>query len=212
MIWLVPIPFDVGIQCPFLCEKISHGEFPQFLAPTRFLLLPPPLLSESMMNVTGTIVNYYIHCRRQCWLFGHGMNFEDDSEDVHIGRILHEIRSESTKDAEILMDGIRMDQITAEYVLEMKKSDADIEAARWQTLYYLYVLKQKGIVRKGKIQFIERNKQVNKTVELELDDDNERGIVTLVADIKSLLEQEAPPEPIHAKTCDRCAYYSYCYV
>ena len=164
------------------------------------------------MNVTGTIVNYYIHCRRQCWLFGHGMNFEDDSEDVHIGRILHEIRSESTKDAEILMDGIRMDQITAEYVLEMKKSDADIEAARWQTLYYLYVLKQKGIVRKGKIQFIERNKQVNKTVELELDDDNERGIMTLIVDIKSLLEQEAPPEPIHAKTCDRCAYYSYCYV
>jgi CRISPR-associated exonuclease Cas4 len=140
------------------------------------------------------------------------MNFEDDSEDVHIGRILHEIRSEITKNAEVLMDGIRMDQITAEYVLEMKKSDADIEAARWQTLYYLYVLKLKGIVRKGKIQFTERNKQAYKTVELELDEEHERGVVTLIEDIKSFLEQEVPPEPIQAKTCDRCAYYSYCYI
>lgn len=164
------------------------------------------------MNVTGTIVNYYIHCRRQCWLFGHGMGFEDDSEDVHVGRILHEILSETTKNSEVMMDGIRMDQITAEYVIEMKKSDADVEATRWQTLYYLYVLKQKGIIRKGKIQFVERNKQASKTVELELDAAYERGVVTLIEDITKFLEQKTPPAPIQTRICDRCAYYGYCYV
>jgi CRISPR-associated exonuclease Cas4 len=33
--------------------------------------------------LTGTVVNYYTHCRRQCWLFYHQINLEDNSEDVH---------------------------------------------------------------------------------------------------------------------------------
>ncbi len=164
------------------------------------------------MNVNGTIVNYYTHCKRQCWLFAHGMDFEDDSEEVQIGRVLHEIRSESKKNTEVMIDGIKVDQITATHVLEVKKSDADVEAARWQTLYYLYILKQKGIIKDGKIQFMERNKQENKAIELTLDDDHERRMEEMIKEIGEFLETETPPKPISSKSCKRCAYYDYCYV
>lgn len=80
------------------------------------------------MRITGTMVNYYIHCKRQCWLFAHKMNFEDDSEDVRTGRVLHEIRSEGRNNTEIQIEGIKVDKMTEEYVVELKKSDADVEA------------------------------------------------------------------------------------
>ena len=44
--------------------------------------------------ITGTLVNYYHHCKRQCWLFYNKINLEDNSEDVRIGRVLHEIKNE----------------------------------------------------------------------------------------------------------------------
>ena len=164
------------------------------------------------MRMTGTIVNYYIHCKRQCWLFAHNMNFEDDSEDVHIGRVLHEIRSEGRNDTEVSIEGIKVDKLTEEYVIELKKSDADVEATRWQTLYYLYVLKQKGLERKGRLEFIERNKQTSKTVELELDSITEGNLINLLEKVEQYLQQDKPGEAIYTKKCERCAYYAYCYI
>lgn len=164
------------------------------------------------MRITGTIVNYYIHCRRQCWLFAHKMNFEDDSEDVRIGRILHELRSEGRNNTEIQIEGIKVDKLTDEYVVELKKSDADVEATKWQTLYYLYVLKQKGIERKGRLEFLERNKQSSKTVELELDRQTEEKLKILIKEVEKYLEQDKPNGAVYEKKCDRCAYYVYCYI
>lgn len=164
------------------------------------------------MRMTGTIVNYYVHCRRQCWLFAHKMNFEDDSEDVRIGRILHEVRSEGRNNTELQIEGIKVDRLTDEYVIELKKSDADIEATKWQTLYYLYVLKQKGLVRKGRLEFIERTKQDKKTVELVMDSLTEQKLIALLEEIEQHLQQEKPDYAVYTKKCERCAYYAYCYI
>ncbi|HZK84850.1 MAG TPA: CRISPR-associated protein Cas4 [Desulfosporosinus sp.] len=164
------------------------------------------------MRITGTIVNYFIHCKRQCWLFAHKMNFEDDSEDVRIGRILHEVRSEGRNNTEIQIEGIKVDKMTEEYVIELKKSDADVEATKWQTLYYLYMLKQKGIDRKGRLEFLERKKQTCKTVELELDSLTEVKLMGMLEEVEQYLSQDKPDEAIYGKKCDRCAYYAYCYI
>lgn len=164
------------------------------------------------MRVTGTIVNYFIHCKRQCWLFAHKMNFEDDSEDVRIGRILHEIRSEGRNNTEIQIEGIKVDKMTEDYVIELKKSDADVEATKWQTLYYLYMLKQKGIDRKGRLEFLERKKQTCKTIEIELNSLTEVKLIGLLEEIEQYLSHDKPAEAIYAKKCERCAYYAYCYI
>ncbi len=44
------------------------------------------LVREEIMKVNGTLINYYFHCKRQCWLHGNRVNLEDNSEDVKIGK------------------------------------------------------------------------------------------------------------------------------
>lgn len=125
------------------------------------------------MKVTGTLINYYFHCKRQCWLHGNRINLEDNSEDVRIGKLLHELKYEGKKNTEIAIDSVKIDKITDEYLVEMKKSDADTVATKWQTLLYLKVLKDKGVEKKGKIEYVEKNKQDKKVVIVELTEEDE---------------------------------------
>ena len=160
------------------------------------------------MRVNGTLINYYFHCKRQCYLHGNRLNLEDNSEQVQIGKAYHEEKLKG-KNTEIELDHIKLDKLTNEYLTEVKKSDADPEAAKWQLLYYLKVLKEKGIERKGRLEFIEKkkeNKKVELTAELELELDR------YIREIEMLLVQEQVPEAISKPKCKKCAYYEYCYV
>lgn len=163
------------------------------------------------MKVNGTLINYYFHCRRQCYLHGNRMNMEDNSEDVKIGKVIHEIKSEQNKETEISIENIKIDKITSQYVTEIKKSDADVEASKWQLLLYLKILKYKGINRKGKLEFVEKNKTKN-TVYVELNDENEKELGKITAEIENLLEQNAIPPVKKMPKCRKCAYYEYCFI
>lgn len=156
-------------------------------------------------------MNYYFHCKRQCWLHGNRINLEDNSEDVKIGKALHQIKEEKNKAAEISIENIKIDKLTHEYLTEVKKSDADIEAATWQTLLYLKILKDKGIERKGKLEFVEKNKSKN-TIILELDDKKLVEVEEIVKNIEMLLLQEEAPKTVNKPKCKKCAYYEYCYI
>ena len=168
------------------------------------------------MKVTGTLINYYFHCKRQCWLFGNRVNMEDNSEDVHIGRVLHEVKLEDKSNSEISFENVKIDKITRDYLIEIKKSDADIEAVKWQVLLYLKKLKDKGIDKKGKIEFIEKNKQDHKTCYVILTKEKEKALAKLSDQINQLLISGCPPLPEKknkiSKKCKKCAYYSYCYI
>lgn len=74
-----------------------------------------------MNNIRGTLINYYFHCKTQCWLHANRINLEDNSEDVRIGKILHEINEDRSKKTEIAIDNIKIDKITKEYLVEVKK-------------------------------------------------------------------------------------------
>lgn len=164
------------------------------------------------MQITGTIVNYYFHCKRQCWLFANKINLEDNSENVKIGKVLHEIKAERAKKAEVAIDNIKIDKITDEYLVEIKKSDADVEAVKWQVLFYLKVLKDKGIERVGKIEFVERNKQSKKIIYVELTEEAELQLEQVISDIKEYISSDVPSEVLHKAKCKKCAYYEYCYI
>ena len=163
------------------------------------------------MEINGTLMNYYIHCKRQCYLHGNRINLEDNSEEVKIGKALHEAK-ENDKNTEITIENIKIDKLTKEYLTEVKKSDADPEAAKWQLLFYLKVLKEKGIERKGKLEFIEKNKKDKKTVILELDDEIEKQLYKYEEEIKQLLLKEEVPPVLDKPKCKKCAYYEYCYI
>lgn len=164
------------------------------------------------MNINGTLVNYYFHCKRQCYLFGNRLNLEDNSERVKIGKALHEEKYQGDSNAELAIDNIRLDKLTSKYLIETKKSDADVEATKWQVLYYLSILKAKGISRIGKIEYIEKNKQDKKIVYVELTLEIEVRIQEISEEIRQLIERDTVPPVLHEPKCKKCAYYAYCYI
>lgn len=164
------------------------------------------------MHINGTLINYYFHCKRQCYLFGNRLDFEDDSELVHVGRVIHEMRADDSKDSEIAIDNIRLDKLTDEYLIEIKKSDADIEAGKWQLYYYLHVLKSKGIIRKGKLEFVEKNKPGRTVLIFELGAEEEKELELILSQIEKLLKSDVVPAAVGRPCCKKCAYYEYCFV
>lgn len=157
-------------------------------------------------NLTGTIINYYMHCKRQCWLFAHRINLEDNSELVKLGKAIHE--EKQTQEIEI--DNIKIDKISDEYLIEIKKSDADINACKFQILFYLQKLKQKGIDRKGRLEIIEKKTKSRKIHIYVLDEENEKELNNIKDLTIELLNQEKIPDFIRTNKCQKCAYYSYC--
>lgn len=164
------------------------------------------------MQVNGTLINYYFHCKRQCDLHGNRLNLEDNSEQVKIGKAIHEEKSADKSNSEIAIDNIRLDKLTKEYLTEVKKSDADVEAAKWQLLYYLKVLKNKGVVRKGKLEFVEKNKSDKKVMILQLTEELENELDGYINEIQDLIASDKPPERLNSSKCKKCAYYEYCYI
>lgn len=164
------------------------------------------------MKVNGTLVNYYFHCKRQCYLHGNRLNLEDESENVKIGKAIHEEKCDKERNREITIDNIKLDKLTTKYLTEIKKSDADIEAAKWQLLYYLKILKSKGIIRKGKLEIVEKNKQNKSIIIVNLTDEIEQRLNMIEKEIIKLIDGNNVPEVINDKKCKQCAYYAYCYL
>ncbi len=164
-----------------------------------------------MSQITGTLINYYFHCKTQCWLHANRINLEDNSEDVRVGRVLHEIAEKKGK-SEVSIDNVKVDKITKEFVVEIKKSDSDIEATRWQVLLYLYKLKQKGVLKRGKIEFIEKNRQNRKVHFVDLDERSEEELMRVLQDIDELVKLQTHPKPQKQSKCKRCAYFEYCFI
>lgn len=169
-------------------------------------------IGADVMRVNGTLINYYIHCKRQCYLHGSRLNLEDNSEAVKIGKSIHEEKAVKSNNSEIAIENIKLDKLTGEYLTEVKKSDADVEAGKWQLLYYLKVLKEKGILRKGKLEFIEKNNSEKKTIILELTEECEQQLEHYIDEIETILNGDAVPAPLHKPKCKKCAYYEYCYI
>ena len=137
---------------------------------------------------------------------------EDNSEVVKIGKAIHEEKASGRENSEIEVENIKLDKLTGEYLTEIKKSDADPIASRWQLLYYLKVLKGKGIIRKGKLEFVEKNKKGKKTEIIELTEKQEGQLEQYETEIKELLMSNEIPPVLKEAKCKKCAYFEYCYI
>ena len=165
------------------------------------------------MKITGTVINYYFHCKRQCYLFANKINLEDNSEDVRIGRVLHEIKSKDGKNTEIKYEDMVVDKVTSKYVEEYKKSDSDTEAAKMQLLFYLKNLRDKGIYKKGRLIYNEKNNKESKKSEIvELNDKDIEKLNNCIKEIEILINRNTVPDGEKENKCKKWAYYEYCYI
>ncbi|MFR2405434.1 MAG: Dna2/Cas4 domain-containing protein, partial [Eubacterium callanderi] len=72
------------------------------------------------------------------------------------------------------------------------------------------VLKDKGIERRGKIEFIEKKKAERKIYYEDLTQEREKELEEIIRAIETLLETPFPPERETGKKCRQCAYFDYC--
>ncbi|MDH6534998.1 CRISPR-associated protein Cas4 [Parabacteroides sp. 52] len=165
------------------------------------------------MKIIATFFNLYHVCKRELWLHANGIRFEQTSDLVYEGKLIHETsypqRPERFEELEI--DGIKIDFYDArnKVVHEIKKSDKVEEAHEWQLKYYLYVLERNGVEGvKGILEY----PTLRKTTPVILSDHDRAYIEEVVASIRVLINQEDCPPFERKSICRNCSYYDFCFI
>lgn len=170
--------------------------------------------------LTGTHINYYFICKRKLWLFSRGLQMEQTSDTVLLGKLIDE-SSYERKDKAIDIDGtIVIDWIDDKngVLHEVKKSDSMEDSHRWQVLYYLWYLKQKGVkIADDKLQMADGVRgeidypKLKQKVEVVLTPEKEAELLEIVQRAEQVMSQEQPPERISKKFCKTCSYFELCW-
>lgn len=158
---------------------------------------------------TGTQVNYYVVCPRKLWLFSHQIEMERSSDDVQLGKLIHErAYSRESKKNLVIDNRIVVDFYEDGTVHEVKKSNRLEDAHRLQLLYYLYYLKRKGVTDiTGELNY----PKLKQRTRVELSPEAEEEIEHVLAAIREVLGSPQAPAVINAPYCKRCSYVDFCY-
>lgn len=160
-------------------------------------------------QVTGVMMYYYYVCRRKLWYFYYDIQMEQESENVAIGKVLDE-NSYKREDKHINIDNvINIDFLRTQGILhEVKKSNKIEEASIWQVKYYLYYLKQHGVVIKAKIDY----PLLKQTMDVDLSDSDIEIIKESLKSIKEIVSKDVPPTFSKINICKNCAYHDLCFI
>lgn len=166
-------------------------------------------MPEGELRTTGVEINYLFVCKRKLWFYTHGISMEHNSVKVEIGKEVHDTRLESKKAEMMIDETIRIDYIDKELAIhEIKMSKAMEEAAKYQILYYIYYLRNKGIdCKRGVVHYPE----TRKTESFEYDPQTEEEIKAAISEITSIKNCETAPAAEKSKKCKKCSYYELCF-
>lgn len=160
-------------------------------------------------KVQGIKVNYYFVCKRKLWLYDKGISMENESDAVLEGKLIHENSYPKAKTREIMIDDLlKVDIIEGDYIKDVKKSSKMRRSDTMQIAYYLFYLKQLGVMKKGTINYV-RERKIEK---IELTEDLENEIKNALLEINKILDSKKPPRREKLPYCKKCAYYLFCYV
>ena len=161
------------------------------------------------MTITGVKVAYYFICHTKLWLFSHNIQMERESEDVLMGKLIHESRYRRMK-KEVLIDNVMsIDFVKKDDIIEVhdiKKSRKMEDAHRWQLIYYLYYLYQRGVNAIGVLNYPLLNKKdiIKPTKE------DFKNIEQIMKDIFTIVSGKMPMSS-KRKLCNRCSYVEFCF-
>jgi len=166
------------------------------------------LAFEDGNYVTGVMVQYYKSCPRELWLFAHGIDMNEEDENILIGRRIHE-ESYSRERKSLRMGPVAFDFAKRGEVLtvyEVKKSRKLAEPAIYQLYYYLWYLKQRGVKAKGCLVY----PKLKRREEVELTPEVEEEIEEILSGIREVVARSEPPEAVRRRHCRGCSYYEFC--
>ena len=150
-------------------------------------------------KINGTMINYYFICKTKLWLFSHNVQLEDESDNVKIGKQLHQESykrdEEQLIDNLISVDFIRKVDDTHE-IHEVKKTNKMEKAHKYQLLYYIHYLKDKKDFKN--IQGILNYPTTRQTEKIELSENNIKELEEIMDNIQLINSQEMP-KPLKSK-------------
>ncbi len=178
------------------------------------------------MQLTATLINYYMICHRKLWLHAHAIRMEHTSDVVYEGKLIGEStypqRAERYTEVEItcplpFLESEEEILATAKIdfydphlgvVHEVKKSAAKELAHVAQVQFYLYVLRknnidaQYGMIEYPKLRLKER---------VELDEAAEKSLEAQISSAFSIVNQENCPPLLAKSKCRSCSYFDFCW-
>lgn len=160
------------------------------------------------MYVRGVEMNYYFVCKRKLWLFSHNINFENESELVRLGKLIHrEFYERDDKDVRIgpiAIDAVKRGRNLE--IREVKKSKSMEKADFYQLAYYLFYLSNLGIEARGILSY----PKLRESIEIELNDELFKEIERIVAEVEKVKRGKIP-QAERGKHCRKCAYFEFCF-
>lgn len=162
----------------------------------------------SLPTFTGTEVGYYFVCHKKLWWFARGIQMEQESDRVKLGRLVHQ-ESYARKKRELNIDDrIVLDWREDGVIHEVKLTDAMEDAHEMQLLYYLYYLKQKGITGlTGQIDY----PKLRETREVTLTPEKEAQLCAALARMREIVAAPKAPSVTFMKLCRSCSYAELCW-
>ncbi len=159
-------------------------------------------------NISGVTVQYYVTCKREAWLFAHKIHPDQDDENILMGRALAQIKEE---DLPGIFSHLRIDRIGKAkghfQITEYKKTLKNMEGARAQLLFYIYILTKSLRLKRvdGKIISGKR------VIFVEGNEENLNKMERLLEELDAFLRLPKPPPPEPIRFCRQCGYRNYCY-
>lgn len=158
-------------------------------------------------EVSGLEFAYGFLCERKLWFYSHGIQMEQENEDVMIGKIIEESAFKKENKNLFIDNSICIDYVKDGIVYEIKKSKAQKEMSIYQMKFYLYHLYKKGI--KNPIGILKIPK-IKYQEEVHLDEEDIVLVERKIAYFKEIMEREEVPKGKEIRACKKCAYYALC--
>ena len=161
-------------------------------------------------NISGMMVYYYFVCKRKLWYFSNEIRMEQENENVLIGKIVNE-NSFTRNMKHINIDNvINIDYISEKHILhEVKKSRSIEVAGIWQVKYYIYYLRQNGVLGiSGQIDY----PLLHQKLEVELSDKDIQDLEEILIEIEDIICLFIPPAMKEKSICKKCAYGDLCLI
>ena len=167
-------------------------------------------MTFSFEDISGTLVNYYGHCKRQAWLFNFGVRMESTSDLVRRGKWIDQNTFSKSKEIEFVGERIKADFILKKKnpveIHEVKSSRNERHDHRLQIAFYLYKLALKNVKSVGFIHY----PSIKKIVKVDLAD-MKFLIEETIAEIVITMQGECPPRLVDRELCRGCSFFNFCY-
>ena len=162
------------------------------------------------MDVTGTLVWYYMICPREVWMMSRNILPDQKDENIDYGRFLHE-NTYKRNEKEVSFGNVKFDVIFKSahklVIGETKKTSKYEKASKYQLAFYLKVLRDVGVAAEGQLLYPEERRRVD----VILTDELERELEIIRERITEIAESETAPRSKKIPFCKNCGYREYCY-